>query len=383
MLKKLFKKSYSYKDIMPDYNLYENNCSFSGDKEYANNVIVHRSVNLIATAASHIPLLIFNRGKSGEMVKNLNHHAYSLLKRPSPLLSGADFFVSIISNKLLYGNSYIVFADSGNNIPKELYILKDIEILSEMGIIRGYKHKNEYYNLDITTGYSKLLHIKNYNPYNNAYGMSCLSAAKTSIELYNNSVIWNKNLLKNGGRPTGALIMKDGYLSTEQFTRLKEQLEEQYSGPHNAGKPLLLEGDMHWKEMSINPKDMDFMQVKNSAARDIALSFGVPPQLLGINGDNTYSNMQEARLALWEETIIPLLDKISDSLTGWLSYWYKDNIVVDFDRDAISALSNKRENLWNRINSINFMTTNEKREFLGLSPLSDEQSRSLNEKNSR
>ena len=57
---------------------------------------------------------------------------------------------------------------------------------------------------------------------------------------------------------------------------------------------VLLEGGLDWREMSINPKDMDFIESKNSAAREIALAFGVPPQLLGINGDSTYSNMQEA-----------------------------------------------------------------------------------------
>ncbi len=101
-----------------------------------------------------------------------------------------------------------------------------------------------------------------------------------------------------------------------------------------------------------------------------ALAFGVPPQLLGINGDNTYSNMQEARLGLWEETLIPLLDKISDSLTHWLSDWYQDDIVISFDRDAISALTDKRENLWNKIAASDFMTVNEKRTFLGLKPIS-------------
>ena len=40
--------------------------------------------------------------------------------------------------------------------------------------------------------------------------------------------------------------------------------------------------------MSINPKDMDFIEAKNSAAREIALAFGIPPQLLG-SIDKNYS----------------------------------------------------------------------------------------------
>jgi phage portal protein BeeE len=79
--------------------------------------------------------------------------------------------------------------------------------------------------------------------------------------------------------------------------------------------------------------------------------------------------MQEARMALWEETLIPLLDKLSDALGNWLSYWYQDEIIIDFDRDDISALTEKRENLWSKISAANFMTINEKRAFVNLKPI--------------
>ena len=145
-----------------------------------------------------------------------------------------------------------------------------------------------------------------------------------------------------------------------------------YMGSYNAGRPLLLEGGMEWQEMSINPKDMDFVESKNTAAREIALAFGVPPQLLGIKGDNTYNNMQEARMGLWEETIIPILDELCDSLSHWFTNLYKRETLVAFDKDSISILSEKRHNLWKHLSSTNFMTTNEKRAFVGLSALEDE-----------
>ena len=79
--------------------------------------------------------------------------------------------------------------------------------------------------------------------------------------------------------------------------------------------------------------------------------------------------MQEARLALWEENIIPLLDHLSDAFSGWLSHWYQEDIIVDFDRDSISALTEKRENLWGKIAGANFMSVNEKRAMVGLGPI--------------
>jgi HK97 family phage portal protein len=121
--------------------------------------------------------------------------------------------------------------------------------------------------------------------------------------------------------------------------------------------------------MSLSPKDMDFINTKHSAARDIALALGVPPQMLGIPGDNTYSNMAEARLALWEQTILPLLENICNSFNNWLLPRFGSEFVLDYDTDEISALNPRREIVWSRLEKTNFMTINEKRRAVGLSPI--------------
>ena len=348
--------------------------SVSAD-EYSNNVIVHRCVNIIAQAASHIPWVIFEKTKSSKSVKLSDHPLYSLLRRPNASQAGADFFSELVATKLLYGNSYIL--GSGENMPNSLFLLhpKNVNIVQENGYTTNYVYKNHgkefKFPVNKKNSACRILHIKNYNPICSTAGVSAIKAASKAIELHNNTSNWNNNLLKNGARPTGALIMKDAnnYLSTDQFERLQEQLYQKFSGSNNSGRPLLLEGGLDWKKMSINPKDMDFIESKNSASREIALAFGLPPQLLGISGDNTYSNMQEARIALWEETIIPLLDKIADNLSNWLSIWMQKDIIIDFDRESISALSEKRYSLIEKISNSNFMTINEKRATLGLAPM--------------
>jgi HK97 family phage portal protein len=300
-----------------------------------------------------------------------------LLNQPNPMTAGADFCTELISSLLLFGNSYILASGKNDSQLGALYILpsKQTEVVLDQGVPTRYLYRHargeNIYPINKITSSSRILHLKNYHASDRVYGLSCLEAASMSIEIHNQASRWNYSLLKNGARPSGALIMKDsaGYLSDEQFERLKSQLYERYSGSSNSGKPLLLEGGLDWREMSISPKDMDFIESKNAAAREIALAFGVPPQLLGINGDNTYSNMQEARLGLWEETIIPLLDKISNALTHWLSNFYNEDLIIDFDRDAISALTDKRENLWSKISDSNFMTINEKRAYIGLAPI--------------
>lgn len=385
---KINKSFYSIDLPFNNYNFLKN--QKIGAQSYLENVIVYRCVNLIAQSASHVPWVIY-KSKNEQINAQKNHPAYKLLQKPNPFVSGADFFEEIIANILLFGNSYLLTNQNkedrnsnreGSNfeyISPEIYILHSpsTNIVIKDNEKIGYNYQTEdnrqiFYPINKITQTSQILHIKNYHPLNRHYGLSALEAASLSIELHTAATKWNNSLLKNGARPSGALIVKDneGYLSEEQFTRLQNQLYEKYTGLANSSRPLLLEGGLEWREMSINPRDMDFIESKNAASREIALAFGVPPQLLGIKGDNTYSNMSQARLALWEETLIPLLDKIADNLGSWLSYLFQDEIILDFDRENISALIEKRENLWEKVSNADFMTINEKRSYFGLAPIS-------------
>ena len=89
-------------------------------------------------------------------------------------------------------------------------------------------------------------------------------------------------------RPSGAIIYKgvDGQsgLGSEQYNRLLDEIETNHSGAINAGRPMLLEGGLDWKQIGFSPSDMEFQKTKESAAREIALAFGVPPMLLGLPG---------------------------------------------------------------------------------------------------
>ncbi len=364
----------------PMFEWSSSSCAYIADaKEYSKNPIVYRCVKLIAESASHIPLLVFKKNRHTK-VRDNTHICNTLFRRPNPQQGGTEFFSSAITNKLLFGECYLMLAkaDMFGTAPQlEMYLLENsrLSLIIENNVLHSYSYDSPrgkiLYSVDQLSRQSKILQLKNYNPFNQSRGMSCLNPASNSIALNRMASEWNYSLLKNGARPSGAIILKDGnrYLSSEQFERLKEEIQEKYSSSVNAGRPMLLEGGLDWKEMSMSPKDMDFSESKDSSSREIALACGVPPQLLGIKGDNTYSNMQEARLALWEETIIPLLDKIADSLSNWLSYWLKEDLIIEFNRDEISALTERRENLWSKISNVDFMTVNEKREFMGLPPL--------------
>ena len=347
------------------------------NEAYIKNVIAYRAISMIAQAASTIPLKLFKNG-----VQPVEQHSIlALLSEPNPYQNKSEFLESIYLYRQISGNAYILTASNLGKLPKEIYSLRPDRvkvIAGENFLPSGYQYKVEkkeqIYPVDQISGVSRILHIKNTNPTSDWYGLSPIEAGAYSIDQHNNAASWNQALLQNGARPSGAIVVKGtegqpSELSNEQYNRLKEMVNEDFMGLTNAGKPMILEGGLDWKEISLSPKDMDFIEGKNSAARDIALAFGVPPQLLGIPGDNTYSNLIEARTALWEQTIIPLAENTIDHISKWLAKLSGENYTLKLDKDNISAIADKREAIWERLEKVNFMTINEKRKQVGLAKI--------------
>lgn len=214
-----------------------------------------------------------------------------------------------------------------------------------------------------------VLHLSLFHPLDDHYGLPPMEAAARALDIHNAAGAWNKALLDNAARPSGALVYSgpDGASMTDsQFERLKAELEESFQGSRNAGRPLLLEGGLDWKALSLSPKDMDFIEAKAAAAREIALAFGVPPLLLGLPGDSTHANYAEANRALWRQTVIPLVRRTLGSLAGWLEAAYGTDLAIEPDLDAIEELAEDRQMLWSRVLAAgDLLTDAEKREALG------------------
>jgi HK97 family phage portal protein len=222
-------------------------------------------------------------------------------------------------------------------------------------------------------GVRPILHVRLFHPANDHYGMSPIEAAAAAIDLHNTAARWNKALLDNSARPSGALVYSaaDGRMTAEQFQRLKSELEQGFQGAKQAGRPLLLEGGLDWKPLGLSPKDMDFVEAKNAAAREIALALGVPPMLLGIPGDNTFSNYQEASRTFWRQSVLPLVNRTLTALSAWLAPSFGGGLALKPDLDQVDALASEREALWARVDKAGFLTQDEKRAAVGYGPIGD------------
>ena len=365
------------------------------DEGYRRNAIVHRAVGEIARGAASVPWRLFEcragvrRGEAARVPVE-RHALLDLLARPNPAMARAEFVETVIGYLQIAGNSYVEAVSletdrdgAGGEAPRELWPLRPDRtsvVPGKTGLAEGYVYRvggaEKRWRCDPTSGRSPILHLRGFHPLNDWYGLSPLEAAAYAVDQHNEAGKWNVALMQNGARPSGAIVYepKEGFgnLDDVQFARVKGEIEEQYQGARNAGRPMLLEGGLKWQEMSLSPKDMDFLGAKHSAARDIALAFGVPPQLLGIPGDNTYANYQEARLALWEQTVIPLLRHLRDALNAWLAPMFGAGLELDIDLDEVPALALRREARFRTLTvavRAGLLTRDEARAALGHGPL--------------
>ncbi|WPO38987.1 phage portal protein [Tardiphaga sp. 42S5] len=349
---------------------------------YLSNAIVHRAVRLIAENAAACSFLVFDRAQERE-----GHPLAQLLTRPNPRQDGGVFFETLYAHLLLAGNAYVEAVTLDTQVRqhevrqhevRELYALRP----DRMKVVPGSDGWAEAYDYSVggrsvrfdqqASGVPPILHLTFFHPLDDHYGLAPIDAAATALDTHNASSKWNKALLDNAARPSGALVYagpEGSVLSEPQFDRLKRELEGNYQGAANAGRPLLLEGGLDWKAMSLTPKDMDFLDAKHNAAREIALAFGVPPMLLGIPGDNTFANFQEANRVFFRQTVLPLAARTGNALAQWLAPAFGDGIRIEIDTDRVDALAADRTALWERVSSADFLTLNEKREAVGYAPV--------------
>ncbi len=354
------------------------------DEGYRQNVIAYRCVSVIARALGSVPWLLYQRdhsgGRSVDEHEIESHPLLELMNCPSPRQAGSSFMEEVVSYLLLSGNSCIEAVLDGNNMPVALFPVRPDRVKIQpgaRGVPASYSMhmgagKYREFPVDPLTGQSQMLHIKLFHPMNDWYGLSPMEAAAKSIDQHNAVGGHNLALLSNGGRPSGALLIRpneNGLGLTEgQRSSLRGDLKRAYECADNAGRVMILEGDFEWKEMGLTPKDLDFVEGKNVSAREICQAFGVPTMLAGVPGDATFANYREARFHLWEDTILPLLEMLVAELNLWLQPYFGDDLRLGYDLDGIQALSPKREAMWQKIAAADFLTENEKRQAVGYGP---------------
>lgn len=367
---------------------------------YRKNATIYSIVNIITNAATTIPFQVYEKVNENEvkrykaltsgsvdansiykanlirknaMVELEGTELHKLLDRPNAAQSYSSWISELIAFGKLTGNRYIygIAPETGINQGKykELYVMPSqiMEIVSG-GIMQPVqKYRIEYQGAyDIPA--DDICHIKDFNPYydgtgSHLYGQSPLRAGLRSLTTNNEAVQTGVKYLQNQ-TARGILTSDEGDINEVQAQQLKDKFRKSFQGADNAGDVIITPKKLSWVNFGLNAADVSLIEQYNASIKDLCNIYAVPVQLLNNTESSTYNNMKEAKKALYQNCVIPELNKIRDELNRWLVPKFGDKLFIDFDYSAIPELQEENEKVVDQLSKAWWVTPNEKRRVM-------------------
>lgn len=346
---------------------------------YDKSTAVSIPINMVAESFASITPVI----KIDDKVVN-KHPILDLLAAPSPFFTESLFLETVAKDYLITGEAEIVALGSVNRSPLELQPVSPRNItvnegsggLAESFIVSGNTLPGTYMMAQakkriryLSGNLRELKQIRNYSTQNNSLlrGQSPLKAASAEARQHIEGNNHNVSILQNGGR-VSLVFHFDSDMNADDFKATKERVIEQYGGSSNAGQiGVTAGGKLDIKELGINNKDMDFANLQSMAQRAVALQYRVPLPLITTDA-STFNNYAESKLALYDDAVLPLADRIFAGLTQLLVPRYgldPAKVKITYDLDQITALEKRRNENLSLRRELNLETLNELREMIG------------------
>lgn len=304
---------------------------------YKISVYVYRAVRTIVQAGSAVPWIALD--KKGEQIEG--HDFEMLMKRPNKEMSGQDLIEFLFAHLLLPGNAlwqpmivnkrikelWPVMPDLVHPVPSDQKgkWLKEWQVRDSQG---------SYYTVPPET----FIHFMQFDPGNPYWGTGPLMAAARTIDTDNEAQDTQKISMQNRATPDG-VFTHEAIMTPEQFAEANRQIKELRTAKTKRREPWVLGAGAKWQQMSLSPVEMDYIASRLSNKQDIAAAFGIDSWWLGDKSSSTYNNVSEARKALFELVVIPMLDDIKATMNLRIAPLYQDEeITISYDLSGIAAL---------------------------------------------
>lgn len=309
---------------------------------YRKYVWVFKAVNVIANSAASVPLRMWNlkaNQQRGDEV--LDGRIWNLFNRPNPFMSYFDLIEASMASLELTGQNYIEKGGPDPLNPIQLYVLRPdwVEIIPDAHrLIAGYEYTVNGQVIRFTD--KEVCYIKYYHPLSELYGMSASEPAMNSLILDMYTIKYQKNFFKQGGM-INTYIKVPKSLSDNEFQRFKEQVNTMHGGVDRAHILGVFDSDAEIKELGTDPQKILLKDQRLMNRDEVLAAFGVPPIMVGLLDSATFNNSQEQKIAFWENTMTPKLQKLQDKFNQ--EFFYPLNMECAFDKDKVPALQKAKQ----------------------------------------
>jgi len=345
--------------------------------------IVYKGIDLLATNFSNVRMVVKEETREG--YKEVpDHPLQKLLDKPNGLQLRSKFQYTELAWRIINGNAFTWLQTIGGNSdysrPVRMYAMPSSSI-SLMDQTQDWYYQltapqgfvgpvSPRFDLNKFTGESNIINWATFSTSSFTQGMSPLEPLNKNVEIYDNANDWNATYFNNGCRPSLAFINDDKAFefSPADLKEFQRHIDQRFSGTGNNDKPIVLQG-IKPQLLSTNPKDADFIQSLQQQELAIARGLGIPPILLNSGQGSTYANKHEAKLSLWDETLIPTCDSYAEELNARLTYRYPGKLKIIPDYSNVQALNQRRMDMYSIAKDATHLSLNERRKLTGQDPV--------------
>jgi len=342
---------------------------------------VYRCVEVISAACASMPLEVYKKVERGIYTPDFEHPIADVIgDNPEALTSMYEIIKAAVSSMLLWGNGYILIKRDNSGTPKSLQLLRPQDVTIELDDARTtlfYKwvHSDQY--IDRTD----MIHLKNYTT-DGIVGISTLTHAANTLGLATSAEDHANKFYTSGASSSGIFKLKqeqgkrqfnkDGTLETANgMDDVRKSISEVYGAGGTGNGYILVNADMDYTPITVNPRDSQLLEVRHFAVDEICRFFGVSPTKAFDLRHSTMNNVESQQLAFITDTIYPLTIKIQQELSRKL-FSTKERKIYTIKMDFTTlqkADLDSRSNYFLRLAQIGAITPNEVRQELGRAPV--------------
>jgi len=273
---------------------------------------VWSSVKLLSESVAGLPFQVFKSDNGSKEVVKMHPVYDTIHSTPNPIQTKFTFLQTLMTSVLLYGNGYALIKKDKFARPKELkflhpdmvtVLLKDDKLFYEVDSDKGTKI---YASRDI-------IHVLGLST-DGYVGKGVIKVAQDSIGLGLASEKFG-NLFFSNGSNSELAYETPANLTDEQFTRLTNVLKNRNGGLDKAHKPLLLEGGLSAKQLTIPPEQAQFLQTRKFQVNEIARWFNIPPHMVGDLEKSSNNNIEQQSTEFVQFSVVPWLNRIEQEFT--------------------------------------------------------------------
>jgi HK97 family phage portal protein len=266
-------------------------------------------VRIISSTIGRMPLMVFEKQANGRRRPATGHPLYKALKRrPHPWMTSFSCRAAIMANTLLWGNGYAeilrnMAGRAAGMFPIEAERVTPHRAGDQMIYRIGGTERGQ-----IDEPAENIVHVPGMTM-DGVRGMSVVRFARQTMGAQLAADEFAGRILANSLRPPGVITVK-GKLGPQGVAQLRDAWAQAYSGPGNAGKPLILQDGYSWAPGTMPLEDAEFVHSTSFRVEDICRWFNVPPHLVQHLIRSTNNNIEQQSLDFLAYGLMPWITEL-------------------------------------------------------------------------